>query len=1188
MKTTHILFAALLSLAGTALRAETLTADFNDGLPEGWSITGDLENNSDRARSGKGIWTSSKSDTLNYLVTEALEGDITFYARAYNKNTNAYVIVYAYDGNIGDQLYTTGNMKTSSSPQFTAYTADLGSYKGQVAIALNYAAIDDVTYTQMEVVEGPALVVKDGSKVTSPYTYDFGLALPGAEKTLALSNPGTEDIDISVEATNGFGATISSSTIAAGTEETLTITMADASATGTVTISTTAEGIEPFVVNVSGTVRDPNKVFVDFADGQLPSDWETTSSSTYYSWTVGEGLISYNGTSSSYSGTLTSPKLTFAKGETVAFETTRYGSSTWYTSSIAIEYSLDGEEWTTIATYTDDAYGVWTSRTVTIPVDDVRFIRYKGWYVSLTNLYGGEIPEEPNMKFNAEDYAFGMVGEATTSTPFTIRNTGRGELTGLSVSSSNTNFAVEIKGDATSIAAESETTFTVTLNAEAKGLQNGTITVAAEGFEAVSFNVSGYVLDTEAIVVDFAGNTVPEGWTNDGFTVANDELSTTYNTRTLTSPAITVAEGQTMVVYAKGGSTWGASLTVKTSTDNGNTWTTAKEFTSELRASTSDYVVLVVDNIEAGNYRLRLEGYYVTINTINGYNYDMNAPEMTVVPAEDFAAGKVTESVSKTYTVSNTGTGELVVNIASDDESFTAEPSQLTITDEPQTFTVTFNYTDGVYGKFSSNITVTPTYDETAAITIVATAQVKDPNSWEEDFEDGTLPTGWVANNWTVGTFSYYENTTPMALAPASSSAGTLVTPLLAANEGDVLTWDAYFNWSDEAMTVEYSSDGQETWTVIYDNYKPEDEEISTRYSHKAMSFTAPADGEYHLRFTSTYQNGVDNFAGFRLVVKEHDMSIAETAIPSNGSQYVLYTATVTLKELAGKEEEVTATLLVNEEEVATATETVDANGTKVLSLAFTPEEALTEAEAKIVITYAGGTLETAATALTIAAAPTLDEEDGSLDDFENWANYDVVAMKYTLRAGWNTIVLPFAVSDLSVFGEGAEAFKLNSYEEGTLHFSRVSELDAQTPYVIYATEAKSELLFTDVKNFRTAASADDLYAKISGEGITFQGTYAPVEAPDMEGKYGINPTTGQVVKGSKYASIKGFRAYIELSEETTGEIKAYAFDGGEATGIAEVSLNEAEGKLIFNVAGQRIAKVQNGINIINGKKILK
>ena len=126
------------------------------------------------------------------------------------------------------------------------------------------------------------------------------------------------------------------------------------------------------------------------------------------------------------------------------------------------------------------------------------------------------------------------------------------------------------------------------------------------------------------------------------------------------------------------------------------------------------------------------------------------------------------------------------------------------------------------------------------------------------------------------------------------------------------------------------------------------------------------------------------------------------------------------------------------------------------------------------------------------------------------------------------------------------------------------------------------------MKNFRTAASADDLYAKISGEGITFQGTYAPVEAPDMEGKYGINPTTGQVVKGSKYASIKGFRAYIELSEETTGEIKAYAFDGGEATGIAEVRLNEAEGKLIFNVAGQRIAKVQNGINIINGKKILK
>ena len=35
--------------------AETLTANFNSGLPEGWSIVGDLIRNSDRARSGSGL-----------------------------------------------------------------------------------------------------------------------------------------------------------------------------------------------------------------------------------------------------------------------------------------------------------------------------------------------------------------------------------------------------------------------------------------------------------------------------------------------------------------------------------------------------------------------------------------------------------------------------------------------------------------------------------------------------------------------------------------------------------------------------------------------------------------------------------------------------------------------------------------------------------------------------------------------------------------------------------------------------------------------------------------------------------------------------------------------------------------------------------------------------------------------------
>ena len=391
-------------------------------------------------------------------------------------------------------------------------------------------------------------------------------------------------------------------------------------------------------------------------------------------------------------------------------------------------------------------------------------------------------------------------------------------------------------------------------------------------------------------------------------------------------------------------------------------------------------------------------------------------------------------------------------------------------------------------------------------------------------------------------------------------------------------------------VIVEYSSDEQATWTEIY-NYKTQDDaeapSTSTRYYHKEMSFTAPAEGTYYLRFTSTYQNGVDNFAGFKLALPDHKLVIASSSIPASGSQYVDYTATATVTENAGKDEEAVATLYVAGEAVATETLTISANGSATFTLTFTPEEALEEAEAYIKVEYAEeNSVQTETTSLTIAAAPVLDEESGDLAGFENWASYPVVVLKYSLKAGWNTIVLPFAVKDLSVFGADAEAYKLSSYADGTLHFSLVTELEAQTPYVLYASEAKDELLFRDVTMFRTSAEAEDLYAR-NVQGIKFQGTYAPVAAPNMEGKYGVTGD-GHIAKGSATASIKGFRAYFELTDEQAAGIKELSFDGGNATGIKGIENGQMLDGQVFNLAGQRVQKMQRGINIVNGKKVIR
>ena len=158
---------------GSQMSAETLTATFDNGLPDGWAIIGALNNNSDRARSGKGIWTSAKIDKINYLVTTDIEGDIELYGRTYNTRSYGYITLFKVndDNSLGEQIveFRTDNV-SSGQISFKKYSYTLDT-PGRVAIALNYACIDDMTYTTAEVADGAMLSI---SGLKSGDTFDFG------------------------------------------------------------------------------------------------------------------------------------------------------------------------------------------------------------------------------------------------------------------------------------------------------------------------------------------------------------------------------------------------------------------------------------------------------------------------------------------------------------------------------------------------------------------------------------------------------------------------------------------------------------------------------------------------------------------------------------------------------------------------------------------------------------------------------------------------------------------------------------------------------------------------------------------------------------------------------------------------------------------------------------------------------
>ena len=639
IKTTLIMLLVIMTaLFGDSLMASaaTKTADFNGGLPEGWSLVGDAQCADDRARTGKGVFSWSKSDNANYLVTTAVEGTVEFYARAYNKNSASQVIVYEYTASgLGEQLYTTGSLRSSSTPTWSKFSFTL-TKATQLAIALNYAAIDDVTYTESDGGEGgggtpepqPDPVPVMGISTT---TVNFGPVTADASETVTVSNTGNAVLEAAIAVDNNeFTVSPANLSVAAGQSGTFTISYsynAEAYGGHTATVTVTPNAGDAATIAVSAYVRNPNVWSEDFSGNALPNGWKADASN----WTFADG-VAHSKYDFYTSGYLTTPILKVATGEVMTFEY----KATKNNVKVKIEASKDGGE----------------------------FAEYKA-----TN------------------------------------------------------------------------------------------------------------------------------WL--------DKMD--------------------------------------------------------------DFATFTIDGLQAGNYQFRFASDDYDLDNFEGFNLNLDAPTLVVTPTTDAAFGKVSaQPDAKSYTITNAGTGTLAGTITSSDATqFTVSKGEFSLAaGESTTFDVALVMSEN-YGEKNATITIHPTNEGLADVTISASAILMDPNVWTEDFNAGQLPEGWMNNSWTIGTSTaFYDNTTPMALAPQSNTAGTLTTPRLQAKAGDVLTWDAYLRWSDESLLVEYTTDDQ-TWTTLYD-YKAADEQQGDKYV-KAMSFTAPVEGTYRLRFTAKYQNGVDNFCGFAL-----------------------------------------------------------------------------------------------------------------------------------------------------------------------------------------------------------------------------------------------------------------------------------------------------------------------------------
>ena len=180
------------------------------------------------------------------------------------------------------------------------------------------------------------------------------------------------------------------------------------------------------------------------------------------------------------------------------------------------------------------------------------------------------------------------------------------------------------------------------------------------------------------------------------------------------------------------------------------------------------------------------------------------------------------------------------------------------------------------------------------------------------------------------------------------------------------------------------------------------------------------------------------------------------------------------------------------------------------------------------------------------------------------------------------TVCLPFALTAEEAASRG-KFYTLTSLDGETLTFTRdEDEISANTPYLF----VPSATAFEEYSSKSISATPASL--SVAGTGCTFIGTMERtfLKSDGSKTIYAYNNGSFVQIGSTNGAYLPAFRAYISIP--SGGSVKALniKLDDTE-TAISEVKKEGVKcKKTIFNVAGQRMSKLQKGVNIVNGKKV--
>ena len=218
-----------------------------------------------------------------------------------------------------------------------------------------------------------------------------------------------------------------------------------------------------------------------------------------------------------------------------------------------------------------------------------------------------------------------------------------------------------------------------------------------------------------------------------------------------------------------------------------------------------------------------------------------------------------------------------------------------------------------------------------------------------------------------------------------------------------------------------------------------------------------------------------------------------------------------------------------------------------------------------------------------------------------NGATSNVIVYR-TIKAGeWSTICLPFAMTAAQVkeaFGDDVMLGDFNDYEfddaNGSISvkFTSATAIEANHPYIIKVGADVAEFTVDGVDIDPQEAVVDFDTSRRKNQPHQMVGTY--VAGTELEwGTLFLSGNRFWYSVGN--TKMKAFRAYFNFHDllpdfednYESRQIK-FSFDD-EATGIRSLTPAPApngEGSL-YNLQGQRVARLQRGLYIENGKKVI-